>query len=87
MSYFNENSSYVCACFFDLKKAFDLVNFWKLFIMLLSVNVSKDVVNVLACMYSHQRLSVRWNSVLSEKCLCSNGVRQGSPCHCLKFLY
>jgi hypothetical protein len=47
--------------------------------MLLSANVSKNVVRTLAYMYSHQRLCVRWDGALSEEFLCSNGVRQGSP--------
>ena len=46
--------------------------------MLLSANASKNVVKVLAYKYLHQRLSIRWDGVLFEEFLCSNGVRQGS---------
>ena len=48
VSCFNENGDYVFTCYIDLKKAFDSVNFWKLFIIMFSANVLKNVVKVLA---------------------------------------
>ena len=72
------------ACFIDLKKAFDTVNYWKLFDMLLAKGVSRSVVRVLCSMYCSQRMRVRWDGVLSDGFACGNGLRQGS---CLSPFY
>jgi hypothetical protein len=75
---FRTEGSYVFACFIDLKKAFDTVNYWRLFDMLLDRGISRSVVRVLCSMYCNQRMRVRWDGVLSDSFACGNGLRQGS---------
>lgn len=79
VSSFCNEGSYVFACFVDLRKAFDMVNYWKLFDMLLELGVDKGVVRVLSSMYTNQRMCVRWDGHSSSDFPCLNGVRQGSP--------
>lgn len=79
VSRFCNEGSYVFACFVDLRKAFDMVNYWKLFEMLLNQGVDKSVVRVLCNIYTSQRMCVRWDGHISNDFSCLNGVRQGSP--------
>jgi hypothetical protein len=76
---FCDKGSYVFALFVDLSKAFDTVNFWKLFAELESNGVAGNVVNVLAYAYSNEELRVSWQGNLSESFSRSSGTRQGSP--------
>jgi hypothetical protein len=76
---FCDNGSYVFACFVDLSKAFDTVNFWKLFKELERKSVARNVVNLLAYSYSNEELKVAWQGELSEGFSRSSGTRQGSP--------
>jgi len=46
---------------FDFTKAFDRVNYWKLFNKLLDDNVPYNVVALLSLWYSHQQVNVRWD--------------------------
>ena len=83
VKYYTDNGSHVFACFIDFSKAFDKVNYWKLFNKLLDDNIAVDLVTLLAYWYSHQQMCVRWKKVLSEPFLLGNGTRQGgvlSPC-------
>ena len=41
-------SSHVFACFIDFKKAFDYVNYWKLFMKLFHDNIDANVAGLLA---------------------------------------
>ena len=70
-------------CFADFSKAFDRVNYWKLFRQLLDKGVSVYIVSLLAYWYSNQRVHVRWRGVLSSSFTVGNGTKQGgvlSPC-------
>jgi hypothetical protein len=62
-----------------MKKAFDMVNYYKLFQFMLNAGVNMNVVNVLKNMYECQRLSILWDGCQSEVFACRNGLRQGSP--------
>jgi hypothetical protein len=55
VSYYQNEGSYVFACFVNLRKAFDMVNYWKLFDLLISQGVNKNAVTVLCSMYTSQR--------------------------------
>jgi hypothetical protein len=79
VSLFRNEGSYVFACFVDLRKAFDMVNYWKLFDLLVDQGVDKNIVRVLCNMYTSQQMKVRWNGVCSDEFSCGNDVRQGSP--------
>jgi len=54
VNYYTERGSHAFLCFIDLSKAFDMVNYWKLFNMLLDDGISPAMVHLLAYRYSHQ---------------------------------
>ena len=61
----------------DASKAFDRVNYCKLFATLLKRNISPIVLRLLLFMYTHQSLRVKWGSTLSKQFSVMNGVKQG----------
>ena len=77
VDYYTTQGSHVFACFIDYSKAFESVNYWKLFSKLLDDGVNCLVVNLLAFWYSNQTAAVRWQSSISSKFCIRNGVRQG----------
>jgi hypothetical protein len=77
VDYYTTRGSHVFTCFIDFRKAFDRVNYWKLFNKLLDDNVSYDVVALLSFWYSHQHVNVKWRAVLSDSFCINNGTRQG----------
>ena len=62
----------------DLSKAFDMVEWIKLFKVLVERNVSAIFLRTLLWIYSSQSCDVRWNGSSSDKFSVSNGVRQGA---------
>ena len=64
-------------CFLDASKAFDRVDHSLLFDKLLKRKLSPVVARTLLAWYSQQRVSISWNSSLSDKFSITNGVRQG----------
>ena len=58
-------------------KAFDRVNYCKLFRELLKREMSPLVLRLLLFMYTNQTLRVKWGSVMSESFTVMNGVKQG----------
>ena len=77
VDYYTGQGSHVFMCFVDFSKAFDKVNYWKLFQKLLDDNVNRSVVALLAFWYSNQCSRIRWKSMLSESFTNGNGTRQG----------
>ena len=70
----------VFACFVDFSKAFDTVNYWKLFNKLLDDNINRSIVSLLAYWYSHQQTTttcVLWKTTVSRAFRIGNGTRQG----------
>ena len=61
----------------DASKAFDRVNYYKLFRELLKREMSPLVLRLLLFMYTNQTLRVKWGSVMSESFTVMNGVKQG----------
>jgi len=53
VDYYVNRGSHVFACFVDFKKAFDYVNYWKLFIKLLQDNIDASTVGMLSYWYHH----------------------------------
>jgi len=64
--------------FIDFNKAFDSVNYWKLFNKLLNDNTDANVAGTLAYWYSNQQICVRWLDSTSNYFTTGNGTRQGS---------
>ena len=78
IDYYNRQGSVVYGCAMDLSKAFDMVEWIKLFKVLVERNVSPIFLRTLLWIYSSQSCDVRWNGSSSSKFSVSNGVRQGA---------
>ena len=74
--YLNGNSS-VHVMLLDASKAFDRVEYTKLFAVLRSKGLCPMVSRILAKMYQNQTLRVKWNAAFSRNIPVSNGVKQG----------
>lgn len=77
VDYYSQLNSPVYVTLLDASRAFDRVNFVKLFKLLLDRKICITTAKFLLCMYVSQRMSVRWCNVLSAPFTCSNGVKQG----------
>ena len=77
VNYYTNRGSHVFLCFVDFSKAFDKINYWKLFNMLLDDGISVKMVQLLAFWYSHQVMCIKWNGVTSGCFTIANGTRQG----------
>ena len=83
VSYFVHEKSNVYGLLLDASKAFDRVNYVKLFRIMLEKGVCPLICNLLLDMYVNQRIKLRCIDVYSEFFTVSNGVKQGgilSPC-------
>lgn len=78
VNYYTSRGSHVFASFIDFSKAFDKVNYWKLFNKLLDDNIDISLVSLLSFWYSHQTIAVQWKSVFSDSFSVGNGTKQGS---------
>ena len=76
-SYYNSLSSPVYACYMDLSKAFDRVNYWILLDKLLQRGMPRLYARLFCYWFTHQQFAIRWNGMLSQFFSISNGVRQG----------
>ena len=63
VEYHRNRGSHVFVCFVDFHKAFDSVNYWKLFQKLLDDRVNCNIIRILSFWYSSQESFVRWCSV------------------------
>jgi len=77
VSYYVSRGSHVLACFVDFSKAFDRVNYWKLFHQLLDDGIPASIVKFLAYWYSNQLAVVRWHNNVSAPFTIGNGTKQG----------
>ena len=77
IEYYTSHGSHFFACFVDFTKAFDRVNYWKLFNQLLSDGVDLIFVRLLVFWYTEQQGYVRWRNVISDFFLIGNGTKQG----------
>ena len=74
---FNSNSSKVYSVLLDATKAFDRIEFSRLFNILLDRKLNSVYVRCLLYMYTNQRLRIHWNGVYSNVFYVTNGVKQG----------
>ena len=77
INYYNSHGSEVHAVLLDASKAFDRVNFVKLFHVLKSKGCCPNVIKLLIHMYTNQNMCVKWCNVKSKYFSVSNGVKQG----------
>ena len=77
VNYYNFNKSNVFVLMLDASKAFDRVNYCKLFGELLKRDISQIVLRLLLYMYTSQTLRVKWGHTVSNYFTVRNGVKQG----------
>ena len=77
IEYYKSKGSNVHVMLLDASKAFDRVNYIKLFEKLLRKGMCPLTVRLLLSMYTNQKLQVKWNNHLTQKFNVTNGVRQG----------
>jgi len=77
LSYYATNQSNVFCTFLDATKAFDRINYCKLFRLLLKRDLSACIVRVLICFYTNNFVRISWCGLFSEYFVATNGVKQG----------
>ena len=77
VSYFVSRNTNVYGLLLDASKAFDRLNYIKLFEILISRNICPLICRLLLNMYINQKLRTRWNGQFSESFGVTNGVKQG----------
>ena len=75
IQYYLQNGSNVHAALLDATKAFDRINFCKLFRE--NRKIPALILRLLIGMYTNQSMTVRWNGHYSASIGISNGVKQG----------
>ena len=77
LNYYNSSGSPLFLCFVDVRKAFDRVNYNKLFIKLSERGAPLMVIGLLSFWFSSQQFCVSWGGILSRSFGSANGLRQG----------
>ena len=77
ISYFNNKGSKVYSLVLDATKAFDRINYCKLFRILIERNINPLICRLLLNMYKNQKLRVKWADEFSSEFTVTNGVKQG----------
>ena len=76
-NYYISKGNKTYSLFLDASKAFDRVNFVKLFGLLIKRGLNSLIVRFLLNLYTRQTLCVKWNNTATMSFNVSNGVRQG----------
>jgi len=74
VEYYTMGGSHVFLCFVNFSKAFDKVNYWKLFIMLFNDSLYFYCIKLLVFWYSNQMACVRWRNSISSTFHIGNGT-------------
>jgi hypothetical protein len=77
VNYYNSHGSDVYIMMLDCSKAFDRVQYAKLFNILIEKNLCPVVCRLLAFQYCNQAISVKWGNTISQPFDVKNGVKQG----------
>ena len=77
IQYFQNNGSDVYIALLDATKAFDCVNYTKLFHLLMEKKICPLIARFLLKLYVQQKLRIKWNDSYSGNFNVSNGVKQG----------
>ena len=77
LSYYVNNGGSVYCTFLDATKAFDRVEYGKLFNQLMSRGLPPIIIRLLLNMYVGHVTRVEWNGILSQSFSVRNGVKQG----------
>ena len=76
VDYYLQNGSQCYVMLLDASKAFDRVEYTRLFKLLRARGLCPRVLRLLAVMYTNQHMTVQWNGTKSDVFKCSNGVKQ-----------
>ena len=77
IQYYPNNNSPVYCTMLDASKAFDRVNYIRLFILLRKKGFCPLYCRFLIMLYTNQQLFIKWNNTFSSSIGVSNGVKQG----------
>jgi len=77
VQYYLNNDSHVNVVLLDASRAFDRVNYTKLFRLLMKRQLCPVITRFLLRMYTNQTIRVRWGACISPLTPISNGVKQG----------
>jgi hypothetical protein len=77
IEHFVSRKSPVYACLLDCTKAFDRLEYVRMFDVLLKKSLCPFVTRLLLCMYKQQTANVKWQNSLSQSFHVKNGVKQG----------
>ena len=77
VSFYVKNNSNIRCIFLDATKAFDRVEYGKLFRLLMARAVPRHIIRLLLNMYIGQQARVSWNGIFSDTFRVLNGVKQG----------
>jgi hypothetical protein len=77
VDYYTDRVSHIFTCFWDFSKAFNRVNYWKLFHKLLDDKCDLRIGKLLAYRYSHQEACIQWHNSMSQIFTIGNSTRQG----------
>ena len=77
IQYYLQNGSNVFGTVLDATKAFDRIDFCKLFREMIIRKIPPLVIRLIMEMYEKQSMAVRWNNEYSDSFGVSNGVKQG----------
>ena len=75
--YYNNNNSSVFLALLDASRAFDRVEYLKLFNLLLTKGICPVVARFLLVLYTNQHIRVKWGNTHGDLFSVSNGVKQG----------
>ena len=78
VDYYSSRGSYVYVTLLDASRAFDRVNYVRLFELLLQRGLCPMLIKFLLYMYTCQSLVVRWQEKSSQPFECRNGIKQGA---------
>ena len=77
IEHYKSNGGHVHTLLLDASKAFDRVDYIKMFDKLLDRGMCPLTVRLLLSLYTKQKLQVKWDNCISHKFDVTNGVRQG----------
>ena len=77
INFYTTSGSSVFLCFVDVRKAFDRVNYNKLFLKLHNRGTPLHIIGLLSFWFNTQQFCVSWGNTLSRSFGSANGLRQG----------
>ena len=77
INYYLQHGSNTHVVFLDASKAFDRVEYVKLFSLLIHKGLDPIICRLLLNMYTNQNVKVKWRNAESRSFSCTNGVKQG----------